>query len=114
MSQLVDDFTDFYRDFSVSSLINLDRLYTEMAVFEGPIHKIQGRQAIERHFCSVMVGIIDCRFEFESVVEIENTAFIEWFMCFHNARLGKKEITVSGISVIRLTRRFLLIVITMT
>lgn len=77
MSQLIDEFTDFYRDFSVSSLVNLDRLYTETAVFEGPIHKNQGLRAIERHFDSVMTRIIDCRFEFESVVETENTAFLE-------------------------------------
>ncbi len=52
MSQLIDD---FYRDFSVSSLVNLDRLYTETAVFdEGPIHKNQGRQAIERFLVSVI------------------------------------------------------------
>ncbi len=101
MSQLIDEFVSFYRDFSVSSLVNLDRLYTETAVFEGPIHKVQGLQAIEKHFGAVMKGIIDCRFEFESVVETENTAFLEWFMCFHHARLGKQEITVSGISVIR-------------
>ncbi len=35
------------------------------------------------------------------MVEAENTAFIEWFMCFHNVRLGKHEVTVGGISVIR-------------
>lgn len=40
-------------------------------------HKNQGLRAIERHFDSVMTRIIDCRFEFESVVETENTAFLE-------------------------------------
>ncbi|MFL0800556.1 MAG: nuclear transport factor 2 family protein [Agarilytica sp.] len=100
MSHIIDQLVAFYREFNTESLSKIRALYDEDARFTDPIHEIQGLEAIERYFSSVMTGVTACRFDFDGVSVMENQAFLQWRMYFKHPRLVKHEICVRGLSVI--------------
>ncbi len=99
MSQVIERVCRYYQEFSIESLSELSAIYSTHAVFEDPIHEIQGLENITRYFKQTMTNVSYCRFKIEDVLEGDNQAFMTWQMTFLHPKLNKgREVILPGSS----------------
>lgn len=101
MSQALEKLMDFYRDFSLESLSNLDDIYLDDVVFEDPIHRVEDLKKLKGYFTNTMQGLNYCNFEFTRHVSDERAACLEWKMIYAHRRLKKgNTLVLNGSSTI--------------
>ena len=99
MSQVIERVCRYYQEFSIESLSGLNVIYSTNAVFEDPIHEIQGLENITRYFKQTMTNVSYCRFKIEEVLESDHQAFMTWQMTFSHPKLNKgREVILPGSS----------------
>lgn len=99
MSPVIEHVCRYYQELSIESLAELSAIYSTNAVFEDPIHNIQGLESITRYFKQTMTNVSYCRFKIEDVLEGDNQAFMTWKMIFLHPKLNKgRKIILPGSS----------------
>ncbi len=102
MTQVFEKVIDFYGSFSQESLGQLAEIYHKDVVFEDPIAKIDGLEAVKMHFEATMQGLKHCEFE---IIRSQNggvLSYLEWNMHYSHPRLRSgRSLTLSGISVLQ-------------
>lgn len=80
----------------------VEHLYSEDVVFCDPVHRLQGRQALQRYFADIARNVRFCHFEFVDELRCDNAAHITWNMHFSHPRLaGGRRQTIRGMSLVR-------------
>lgn len=102
MNKIIEEFCEYYEQLSLDSLSELDRLYSESAVFEDPVDRIQGLDEIRSYFNGMLENVTYCQFDIEEVLDGGNQAFLTWNMKFSHPKLNKgRETIVPGTSHIK-------------
>jgi hypothetical protein len=77
------------------------KFYDPSAVFQDPVHQLQGAEAITRYYQGLYENVEAIRFEYRNALENGETLSLEWRMYLKAPALnGGKEITVDGNSLI--------------
>ncbi len=104
MNSLVQEFKDAWANFDVSSLSQLENLYSPSLKFVDPIGKIEGRDAFLSHMESQCKNLLECRFRYNEELEVisSNRASLVWSMTMrHKAIGGGKSTETRGVSIIQ-------------
>ena len=96
--EVVDEFKERFKNLLVTDLSRLDEIYHNDVVFRDPVHEIRGLVGLEDYFYSLCIDLKECRFEFLDEVVDDHAAYIKWVMHFEHPKLGKRIITVRGVS----------------
>ncbi len=106
-SRLINEFKQFYSDFSEEFLPRLPSIYAENVVFTDPVHRLQGLESLDAYFRGMASDLSFCHFHFEEQSGIhpvpnsdtENQVYFVWRMEFsHKSLAGGKSISVRGVS----------------
>lgn len=95
----------FYNDFEGDNGDLLDSFYTEGVIFEDPLERIEGREALKSYYKHLYKGLSSIKFEFSEtcVAEEERGIALFWDMTFSTRSLKKGEdIVVPGVSYFKL------------
>jgi hypothetical protein len=95
---LIERFKNYFKILHESDLSELRELYSDQVIFRDPVHEIRGLVELEDYFTSICADLTDCRFEYLDEVVTESTAFVKWVMHFKHPRLGKRLISVRGVT----------------
>jgi hypothetical protein len=95
---LIERFKNYFKILHESDLSELCELYSDQVIFKDPVHEIRGLVELEDYFTSMCADLTDCRFEYLDEVVTESTAFVKWIMHFKHPRLGKRLISVRGVT----------------
>jgi hypothetical protein len=95
---LIERFKNYFKILHESDLSELCELYSDQVIFKDPVHEIRGLVELEDYFTSICADLTDCRFEYLDEVVTESTAFVKWVMHFKHPRLGKRFISVRGVT----------------
>ena len=102
MNAIFDQFLDLYRSFSLDSLGQIGEVYAEQIVFQDPLVRVEGREALQGYFKHGMQGLQYCRFEFGRQVRDAEHASVEWTMHFQHRRIhAGKTCQLDGITLIQ-------------
>lgn len=104
-SSLIERFKAFYQDVKHPQLDKIDEIYAENIVFKDPVHELRGAEVLHSYLSEMSVNVQSGRFEYLDQVVTEDTAYIKWNMHFKHPKLGKKTITVRGISQVQFNGR---------
>ena len=105
MNKIIEEFCEYYKQLSLDSLCELDRLYSEKAVFEDPVDRVKGLDEITSYFSRMLDNVTYCRFDIEEVLGTDDQAFLTWRMRFSHPKLNNgREITVPGNSHIKFNK----------
>ncbi len=97
---------DFYSEFSVDSIPQVDELYTQDAEFIDPVHKLTGSLALKSYLKRMAINMTSYEMRYIEKIQEEGCAHLTWEMTFSHKNLkGGKPITVRGMSVIRYTTK---------
>ena len=102
---LIESFKTFYHDVKHPQLDKIDQIYTEDVLFKDPVHELRGAEALHSYLSEMSLNVQNGRFEYLDQVISEDTAYIKWNMHFKHPKLGKKTITVRGISQVQFNER---------
>lgn len=81
------------------SVMPLDRLYAPDVVFEDPLHRLVGRDAVAAYFARLNARVESAEFAFTGEVLGTGTAAMTWTMTVRTRR-PRKVIVVPGVSVL--------------
>jgi len=95
---LVERFKTYFKVLHEADLSELRELYAEQVVFKDPVHEMRGLVELEDYFTSVCSDLSECRFEYLDEMVAEQSAYVKWIMHFKHPRLGKRLISVRGVS----------------
>lgn len=95
---LIERFKKYFRVLHEADLSELRELYAEQVVFKDPVHEMRGLVELEDYFTSVCSDLSECRFEYLDEMVTEQSAYVKWIMHFKHPRLGKRLISVRGVS----------------
>jgi len=102
MSQVIEKLTNFYKEFSLNSLVDLTQIYAKEVVFVDPLHRIEGVDRLARYFEASMRGMTACSFEFDRTMIDDDAAFLEWRMIYRHPRLRRgEELLLNGTSLVK-------------
>ena len=102
MSQLIEQFKNYYRELTPESVSQLGSLYHDHIEFCDPAHCVSGLPALTTYFAATMRGVNYCGFEISEVMQQDDSAFCTWTMRLSHPRLrGGREISFEGASHIR-------------
>jgi len=94
-------FKSIYRDFNHETIASLDSIYTNSVMFEDPISRIQGREALKSHFESTLNGLVYCSFIFDKEFNAHANYCYEWRMKFAHEKIRRGEdLVLHGSSVV--------------
>lgn len=94
-------FTALYQVLRKENLPRLGEVYHSEAVFEDPLHRVEGLEALTRYFSHLYENLNHCHFEIEQSHLLEQRGFLYWKMRLSHKKLNSgKDITVSGHSVL--------------
>ena len=102
---LVERFKRFYVDVKHPPLDQINDLYTEDIFFKDPVHEIRGAEKLHAYLSEMCINVDSGRFEYLDQVVTEAGAYVKWNMHFKHPKLGRKTITVRGISQIEFDER---------
>ncbi|WP_416885233.1 nuclear transport factor 2 family protein [Marinospirillum sp.] len=95
----VQEFFDFYQELDKNSTPRLADFYTSEAIFEDPLHRIEGVNALIRYFDGLYAGVESIQFHFASPVIQADRVWVDWRMVYQHRRLKKGQpIEVEGAS----------------
>lgn len=95
---LTGNFKSLYGDLLNTDLSRLDQVYSGDIVFKDPIHEVQGLVAVQDYMSAVCLGVDYCQFEYLDELIGDNNAYIKWIMHFRHPKLGKRLISVRGVT----------------
>ncbi len=102
MSPILERFCHFYRELDQRPLSELASIYANDIEFQDPVHRVSGLPALHAYFERSMDQVLRCRFDIESVDELDGEAYLRWSMRLAHPRLnGGATITVPGVSHLR-------------
>lgn len=96
-------FCDFYQQLDVSSVNNLDSIYSEDIHFIDPVTEHRGLEVVRNYFVNMLQNTRQCEFD---IVEVHSTGkvhFITWTMRYIHPKLGSQTIHLNGISQLRVS-----------
>jgi hypothetical protein len=76
-------------------------LYAPDVVFEDPLHRAEGLDAVRAHFARLNANLVVCRFEFEPTFHDHSRAVLPWTMRVELRRGPRGVIIVPGVTVLR-------------
>ncbi len=95
----LEAFFAFFNKLDKSCTNKLYEFYTPDVVFQDPLHRIEGAEALERYFATLYSNVTACRFDFHERQRSGREAFATWTLHLAHPRLaGGREYTVEGCS----------------
>ncbi|MFP4137878.1 MAG: nuclear transport factor 2 family protein [Halomonas sp.] len=95
----LEAFCAFFNKLDKSCTKDLYEFYTHDVVFQDPLHRIEGAEALERYFTALYSNVTACRFIFHERQRSSREAFVTWTMRLAHPRLaGGREYEVEGCS----------------
>ena len=92
---------EFFTQLDSSHMDLVDRFYAPDAVFQDPIHQLQGVAAIRAYYEGLYKNVEAIRFEYGDSIESGDRVSLTWRMYLKTAAIEDgKEFTVDGVSVI--------------
>jgi hypothetical protein len=89
--------------FTVEELLGI---YTNAVIFEDPLHRREGIQALCDYLNNIYQSVQDCRFERRGHWVCDETVFVQWDMYLvHTSLNGGKSFSVSGLSQLKCADR---------
>lgn len=95
---IVETFKSFYRELNTAKLDDIGAIYGDDIVFRDPVHQLTGIHALHSYMSDMCRNLRHCQFEYLDQLIGPYSAYIKWHMHFSHARLGKRIITVRGMS----------------
>lgn len=103
---LVARFQELFQELRHDNLTRLAEIYADDAVFEDPLHRIEGLAALTAYFERMYAGVESIGFEFGAVLESPGQAMLTWTMHMTHRRLRPGEtLALPGASHIRFDKR---------
>jgi hypothetical protein len=103
-TRLVPRFQAMFQSLRAETLGALDGVYAPDVVFEDPLHRIEGLDALKNYFGRLYQGVEAIGFEFEDVLDSGDQAMLTWTMHMTHRRLRPGEsLALPGASHIRYT-----------
>jgi hypothetical protein len=103
---LLARFMEVYQALRHDNLDLLGEVYDAQVVFEDPLHKVEGLDALTAYFQRMYAGVESIRFEFGEVVEGRGQAMLTWTMHMRHQRLRRGEqLDLPGATHIRFGRK---------
>jgi len=102
-SPLIERFKNYFRVLHESDLSQLCNLYSDQVLFKDPVHEIRGLVDLEDYFTAMCEGLTACRFEYLDELVTDQAAYVKWVMHFKHPRLGNRQISVRGVSHLRIS-----------
>lgn len=96
------NFISCYQTLSPNNLDSLSALYHKDVIFQDPLHRITGYEALAQYFKQLYTNINHCDFAINEVFYEHDRAAIYWTMTYCHSQLNHgRAITVQGHSLIR-------------
>ncbi len=93
----LEAFCAFFNKLDKSCTRKLHEFYTHDVVFQDPLHRIEGAEALEHYFAALYSNVTACRFSFHERQRNGREAFATWTMHLAHPRLAAgKEYAVEG------------------
>jgi limonene-1,2-epoxide hydrolase len=93
------NFCAFFNKLDKTCTQKLDEIYTADVIFTDPLHRIEGREALEAYFGTLYENVTSCGFSFHDSQRQGDTAFVTWTMRLVHPRLDSgRTVTVEGCS----------------
>lgn len=90
-----------FNDYNGKNQEVLDQLYHQDVVFEDPITRVEGIDALKVYYTHAYANVRYIKFDFKNIVEAQNTYTCEWDMHLQAKMLNfGKEIVVKGVSLL--------------
>lgn len=106
---LVAEVQQLYRNLHAGNLEQLSRVYAENVLFIDPFHRIEGLQPLKAYFAGMYSNVRHVEFQFERVLQDDNSALIRWTMSLSHPRLNSgKTLHVPGVTELEFTDRITL------
>ena len=101
MASNIDRAKDIFNRVDKDHLFLIQEFYDSDALFQDPIHKVNGVRAIESYYAGLYKNVKSIRFDYKSSSEVENFVTLEWTMHLIALQLNSgREITLDGVSLI--------------
>ncbi|WP_206202645.1 nuclear transport factor 2 family protein [Thioalkalivibrio sp. XN279] len=84
-------FREAYQVLDRDHLHLLDAVYAPQVVFEDPLHRIEGLDALRDYFARMYQGVESIRFDFGTVLHTADEAMLTWTMHMRHRRLRPGE-----------------------
>lgn len=98
----LEAFCAFFNKLDKTCTRNIDKVYTQDVTFIDPLHRIEGREALESYFRTLYENVTACRFTFHETLRQGDRAFVTWTMHLVHPRLDRgSEVHVPGCSHLR-------------
>ncbi|MDQ7733211.1 nuclear transport factor 2 family protein [Halomonas sp. SpR1] len=95
----LEAFCAFFNKLDNTCTEKLYEVYTEDVVFSDPLHKITGREALERYFSTMYENVEECQFTYHTRQLQGQQAFVTWTMAFVHPKLASgRRVEVEGCS----------------
>jgi len=101
----IERFKAFFRDFHRSDPSQLQSLYADSIVYQGPARRLKGLVEIEDYYASLIDDFEHCRYEFLDEQVGEQSAYLKWTMHFSHPRLRNRQLCLRGVSHLKWTDR---------
>lgn len=88
---LLSRFRAVYQELDRECLHLLDEVYAPDVVFEDPLHRIAGLDALRDYFARMYEGVASISFEFGAVLHTGDEAMLTWTMHMRHRRLRPGE-----------------------
>ncbi len=92
---------EFFRKLDKNHMDLVEQFYDKNAVFQDPVHKLDGSSAVRAYYEKLYKNVDEIRFEYGKQLEDKDTVVLAWRMFLKTQAIDSgKEITVDGTSVI--------------
>ena len=96
----LDRAKDFFDKLNKNNLNLVDEFYDKKTVFQDPIHKIVGSEAVKNYYAGLYKNVEYIRFDYGKSIEAGDTVNLVWTMHLKAPALDKNEFKVDGVSII--------------
>ena len=102
MADPVNNFVEFYQGLGVGKPVLLNVVYDDDIEFIDPVHRMQGLDALQQYFDSLMQNVLSLKFQITDSIASSDQAHLQWVMSYSHPKLASgKVIDVNGVSHIR-------------
>ena len=106
VNKLVAQFMDFYSDFSLEALNQLDEIHTQDIEFCDPVHSVYGGLALKSYMRKMALNLEHYKIRYLDSIKGDNSAYFTWEMDYrHKSIGGGKMITLRGMTHIKYTTK---------
>jgi len=101
----IDRFKAYYRELHDSDPSQLQSLYADNVVYQGPSRKLRGLVELEDFHATLIEDFEHCRFEFLDEIVGENSAYLKWIMHAGHPRASRPRRSLRGVSHLKWKQR---------